>query len=35
MSVVTRGRITSVSGSPKRALYSSTFGPESVTISPA
>jgi hypothetical protein len=35
MSDVTRGRMTSVSGSPKRALYSRTFGPSSVTISPA
>ena len=30
-----RGRIDCVSGSPKRALNSSTFGPESVSISPA
>ncbi len=30
-----RGRIDCVSGSPKRALNSSTFGPDSVSISPA
>ena len=29
-----RGRTTCVSGSPKRALYSSTFGPSLVNISP-
>src|SRR3712207_532931 len=30
-----RGRITCVSGSPKRQLNSSAFGPSSVTITPA
>ena len=30
-----RAMMTCVSGSPKRALYSSTFGPASVIISPA
>ena len=35
MSDVTRGRITSVSGSPKRALYSRTLGPSSVIMRPA